>query len=333
MIRHLMAVDTTWLVHRSYSMSASNHDHESLLRVVSYQVAAQVFRYALRLQATNIMCAFDGGNIFRYEVWPFYKANRHDLEGIRDIKQLGVDVASKLLRENMASLAARSKESLPVHDCLNATRSLLTDLDVSVAHHPKLEADDCLCSASSLVPKGAFDKVTLVCSDKDMIQGVVAPTVQLYKPQMGKTPERFVRHSDMRQYLVHWAGRHAADWDGEQFLDYQTLVGDPTDFVPRIVKPTAAVAIIQEHGSLKKYVATDTGAKFFRLHSEWIQRNRRLVTMVTNAFDGWKDVRHDTRVADAVVSALRNHRSKSLESAAADYIQSRSSFGRPSLFN
>lgn len=328
-----MAVDTTWLVHRSYSMSANNHEHESLLRVVSYQVAAQVFRYALRLQATHIMCAFDGGKIFRYDVWPFYKANRHDLEVLRDVKQIGVDLAAKLLRENMDSLATRSKESLPVHDCLDATRSLLTDLDVSVAHHPKLEADDCLCSASSLVPKGAFDKVTLVCSDKDMIQGVVAPTVQLYKPPMGKTPERFVRHSDMREYLVHWAGRHAGEWTSEQFLDYQTLVGDPTDFVPRIVKPAAAVSILQEHGSLKKYIATDAGAKFFRLHSEWLQRNRKLVTMVTTAFDSWTNIRHDTRLSDTTIADTSVSLSKSLESAIADYIQSRANFGRATLFS
>lgn len=324
-----MAVDGNWLVHRAYHQAARNSlERASMLRVVSAQVITQVFRYALRLKATNILLAFDGPENFRKEVYPLYKANRLNLPELSDIKLLTLDKAKELMRLRL-HLAKDFTSDDPINECRIATQALADLVSLFVFQPKRHEADDALCSAGSLVLKGAFVKVTNVTNDKDMINGL-APGVQLYRPEVQKQPEVFTRYNDMKAHLTRVAGPKAASWSPEQFLDYQTLIGDPVDFIPRILPPGKAVSIINEHGSLLAFSKTEEGIGFFRSNREWIQRNRLLVSMNTELFDDCRDIRKLSSFA--VNSFNQPGVPTSVSKAMSDYVSLRSSFNRPKLF-
>lgn len=324
-----MAVDGNWLVHRAYHQAARNSlERASMLRVVSAQVITQVFRYALRLSATNIVLAFDGPDNFRKEVYPLYKANRLNLPELSDIKLLTLDKAKELMRLRL-HLAKDYTADDPVNECRIATQALADRVGLFVFQPKRHEADDALCSAGSLVLKGAFVKVTNVTNDKDMINGL-APGVQLYRPEMQKQPEVFTRYNDMKAHLVRVAGAKAAKWSPEQFLDYQTMIGDPVDFIPRVLPPGKAVSIINEHGSLLAFSKTEEGIGFFRSNREWIHRNRLLVTMDTTLFDDCRDIR---KLSVPAVNKLNaSGVPTSVAKAMSDYLSLRPSFNRPKLF-
>lgn len=327
--QHLLALDGNWLVHRAYHQAQRNElERASMLRVVSSQVLAQVFRYALRLSATNIVLAFDDKENFRKEIYPLYKANRLNLPELSDIKLLTLDKARELMKLRL-HLAKDYTADDPVNECRVATHELANKLGLYVVQPKKHEADDVLRSASSLVEKGAFKKVTNLTNDKDMIQGL-APGVQLYRPEMQKQPEVFTRFTDMKAHLKRAAGDKATKWSPEQFLDYQTLVGDPVDFIPRILPPSKAVTVVSKYGSLLAWSKTEEGCDFFRGNREWIHRNRQLVTMVDTLFDDCKDIRKLT--VPAVNSLHQSGIPPSVAKSMSDYMSARKTFNRPKLF-
>lgn len=132
--------------------------------------------------------------------------------------------------------------------------------------HPKYEADDLLVSFAAQSECLTY----LVTRDKDINQSLTRPNVFKYTPEMGTSKEIILSSKD-----VALGGLSVLS-----SLDYQILVGDAIDNIPGIIGPAQAKTIIKEHATLKHFLSTKEGKRFWSLHQQELIRNRKLVRMV-----------------------------------------------------
>ena len=131
------------------------------------------------------------------------------------------------------------------------------------------EADDLLATLSALgSPTVAVEMAT---PDKDNFQCIHDHCLQLRPGVSGKEDVVW----DVKKLHQEFGFTPA------QFLDYQTLLGDATDTIPKILTPAKAKKAVLEFGSLKKYM--EKNPDFTEEHGEALQRNRKLVKLVKDA--------------------------------------------------
>lgn len=319
--QRLAAFDGNWLVHRSYHASAANNpDPESVQRVVASQVTSQIFSYALTLQATHILVAFDGGECFRKDVWPLYKVGRLDVLD-RSGNKMDRDELVKAIKKGMKLIEAPD----PVNECRKATQAMVAHHLLPFIHDRLYEADDWLTSACAI--SSPTLSVASVTKDKDGLGGLTPYSFQWY-PQSGKDqPPVKIKYTDLSKRLVKYVGACAKDWTPKQFLEYQILIGDPTDDVPEIISPGKARAILTNHASLLDFFKTKEGAQFYATQQEYLKRNRALVMMR-------RDLLKDKDLKELLVpqKSVEPRGSKSLQKARQDYLGWLKAALRPSLF-
>ena len=68
-----------------------------------------------------------------------------------------------------------------------------------------------------------------------------------------------------------------------QYLDFQTLLGDKVDNIPKILTPAKAAKTVLEYGSLKAWL--ERNPDFIEEHGEALMLNRKLVRLVTDCFE------------------------------------------------
>lgn len=259
-------IDTNWLINRAYSVFRTR---ENCDRMVIKQVIGWACEYAIRLRATHMCLCIDGDNVFRHRVYSEYKANRTKDRVKGEHSSVNHQVDDPVIHSN------------PAYSCLSELKERLTEMALPWEQKSELEADDLLVSGAYRF--GKRSKVYLVTLDKDVNQAVVGNVLK-YMPAVGANGfEKFVTEAallhDMEPGLA-----------GTGLTDYQTLIGDGTDGIPRLMSPAKAKVLLHEHGSLRNYVEkTKEGKRYWEARQEELIRNRTLVRLLPKAWEPDED--------------------------------------------
>jgi 5'-3' exonuclease len=231
-----------------------------------YAVAKRAFgyfcEYALKFSADYGLMAFDGDSIFRYTVYPEYKSRR------------GGAIPEE---ESNGSLF----ENRPMYEALAPVKFLCQSHGIAVVHEPQFEADDILSSAAWMFTRGDNDKILrdrrayMVTMDKDLFQSV-SPTAKIFKPAVGSVKQDMIIGPEEVKAL--------RGFSPSRFLQYQILTGDSIDDIPEILSPGKAKKLLAYWKSIQSYAeGSEEGAAFFKTYHKELLRNKRLVTMRTDA--------------------------------------------------
>ena len=254
----LVVADGNWLINRAHSVYSGHRDPST---TTAKQVVAWMFEYGLLHQATHLLLAIDGDDLFRKRIFPDYKISR----------------AKKKEAEARERGSTYESSSNPVYECLGLLTETLDQLKVAYVQKAAFEADDVLVGCANKF-SGPKCKVVMVCNDKDDAQGLVNEHVVMWTPAMMKKDPVSVTSSNLH-VLGHTFG------SAKEVLHYQILIGDPMDDVPQLMSPGKAFKVIQEHKSLGAWFKTPEGKAWYLKHSGALNLNRELITMAVTSVD------------------------------------------------
>lgn len=242
----VFAVDGNWYLHRVFHTSQHGYDN------LPSRFLSIICRDALDARCTTILVAFDGARVFRHKLLSTYKGSRRKDTEERLIPDGAVEEGSPYL-------------------LLPALLAYLGEHGVPNVQYDLYEADDVLASVAAQT-KGAV----LGSKDKDVYQCLGNGTLQ-FDSSAKKDNKRAPIIVDARTV------KKKLGVTPEQAVDYQTLIGDSIDDVPRIMSPAKAAAGLSQHGSIKEWAAADEEAlKLFRSRKAELILNRKLVRLVTD---------------------------------------------------
>ncbi|QDH83385.1 exonuclease [Achromobacter phage Motura] len=247
MADHVMIFDGNWYLHRAYSIAGEASPKEGVARLFLSLIA----RDALMNRCNKIAVAFDGDNVFRYAIYPEYKANRDKKkkESKKDGKQKSTDGIYTI--------------SLPF------LQSVLTTLEIPWVQPPKHEADDVLASTAVFYHSQGI-QVTLGAKDKDIHQ-VLRKGIRLYISDAKPEPKLVKHTTPNKKFQVPY----------RKMPLYQTLVGDAIDNIKGVFGPAKAKALALKYKSLKEIVAGEPDLKkTLIVNMERLKLNKRLVTLI-----------------------------------------------------
>lgn len=236
--------DGNWILHRAYY--SINPKQRSVDQALLYQFLHILFKDALSVRASHFLLAFDGPRVFRYKLYPPYKANRSKNENENELREGFKDIYSYL----------------------PFIQSILTELSIPWIQPDIFEADDVLCS---VVKKYATDKCFVYCGtqDKDSYQ-YLNDYCALYDSShkvQGKIKPLIIDTKKAEQIK---------GIPCSQMASYQCLIGDSIDNIPSIMKPKQAKELLAKYGSIKHAIKSGYNLTT-SLHD--LRRNAKLVTL------------------------------------------------------
>lgn len=240
----LYVADGNWILHRAFY--TINPKHRDPLSALLYMFCHLLMQDALRLRASHFLLAFDGPKVFRYKLYPQYKANR-----------------SKNTTESETREGFKD-----IYEYLNPICAIFTELGIPWIQPDIFEADDVLCSA---VKKFASADCFVYCGtqDKDSYQ---------YLNQYCALYDSSHKVNGQAQPLIIDCAKaeQIKKVKCSQMAAYQCLIGDAIDNIPRILTPTEARKLLSTYGSIKDAIAQgyDLTTKLCDL-----KRNAKLVTL------------------------------------------------------
>lgn len=240
-------VDGNWYLHRCYYTIKPRY--RTIDQALQYAFVAMVCKDALSLRADHLLVAFDGAQVFRYALYPQYKANRSENEN------------TSTVREGFKN----------IYEYLPAVLSLLNEIKIPFIQPLKFEADDVLCSGARAFSQGNNDRVYCGTKDKDAYQ-YLSDRVSLYDSSHRERGEL------KPQIFTAGDAVKAKGVKISQMCAYQTLVGDKIDNIPSFVKPKRAVALLQKHNTIRNLLKDKACADLLP-HVEALKLNAKLVTL------------------------------------------------------
>ncbi len=249
----LFVVDGNWYLHRCFFTIRSSRPLEEVL---PQNFLGLVMKDACALKATHVMVAFDGPKVFRYDIFPDYKANRTESKE-----------AIKVGKED------DDEPGRDIYSALPATRELLDKCGVVWIQPKKYEADDVLASVSrqyrSVKVEGKRIKVVLGSQDKDGYQSLAA-NVTAYNSAAQPPQVIDIAMAEKSKGVTI-----------DQMVMYQTLIGDAIDNIPQLMKPGEAKKTIKRWGSFKAWFAgaTKEEKRWLIANQVKLRLNRQLVEM------------------------------------------------------
>ncbi len=152
-------------------------------------------------------------------------------------------------------------------------KELIRDMGIQVLEKEGYEADDIIAYLAEIGKKEGF-KVYIVTPDKDMLQ-LVENNVEVYNPVSDKF---FNKNEVYKKYGVY----------PEQFVDYQTIVGDSVDNIKGVkgIGPKTAAKLLNEFGSLEEIIKNLDKLKpkqkqAFEEALDRLEKNKQLVKLET----------------------------------------------------
>lgn len=242
--------DGNWLLHRAYHAvgKTSNVPH----RKVPLLITDWIFSYLIKWNSSNCSVCFDGENVFRYVIYPEYKAKRN------------------------LNRSEYETSSDPIYDLLPSVVECLNLCGVHVQQDSEYEADDLVSSASKKwIALNPNNKSVIVAKDKDSLQNV-STRVVCFTP--GTQDSSDITWTEAKVKLE--KGMYP-----KEYLRYQVLIGDRIDNIPSLMSPRKAKHVVTTYPNLKEYFKTEEGNKFFKENRGALTLNKLLVTMVA---DSWK---------------------------------------------
>lgn len=274
--QHLLLVDVSGFVHRAYHVGGNQFRSDGLPTWAITGTLGMLWRLLGAAQAdqpTHAACIFDHpSKTFRHKMFPAYKSNR-------PARDQELTVQLPFLRHAAETMGMTSIEA------------------------EGYEADDLLATLAKMAADAGW-RVSLVSSDKDLLQTVVDGKVEVIDPM---TRVRMLASNVLEKLGVH----------PHEVPDYQALVGDAVDNIPGIdgIGSKAAARLIRLFGTVEGVVAGATarpgyftGGQRIRLKGalKELQLYRTLATLRT-------DVPLDISLDDLVLKpVLREHVDKIL---------------------
>lgn len=241
---NIFVADGAWFLHRCWYTLRTNRPIEEAL---PYAFLGLICKDACAVRATHLLVAFDGPSVFRYDVYPEYKADRKAKKG--------------------AKSHSDEEQGKDIYAYLPAVRKYLSQCGVTWVQPKKYEGDDVLASAA--VQYSESSKVTLGARDKDIYQ-VLSPCVSMYDSCLD-TPA-YIRAADAER---------AKGVPVSAMVAYQMLIGDPTDNVPSLMGPATARKVIREWGTINNWFKGSKKDRIWlRTNQAKLETNKKLVTLV-----------------------------------------------------
>ena len=242
----LFVVDGNFYWHRIFRTqpaSAASFPAHAQASLLSSRFLGMVCKDALAVRARRVVVVFDGADVFRYSIFPDYKASRGEFK------------------------KGMTNDSDSVYEHLNALLTFLADKGIPVLQMPQYEADDVLASYAH-----QFENVVLGSRDKDAYQ-TLREGVSLYDSAFK------VNNLPAPRTILHTQVEKLFGVPPSLCVDLQTLTGDKIDNVPTLVTRAKAIKGLLAHGGLKQWLLNDEG---FRksIERSALQLNRRLVKLV-----------------------------------------------------
>lgn len=251
----IFVLDGNWYLHRAYAVTRAVHrDFSDALYAM---FIGMLCKDAMAVQSKRILVCFDGPTVFRYDIYPYYKANRHESHEPIDNTIPGREGAKE------------------IYTYLDGLKVLLTELKIAWIQHNKYEADDCCCSASYKY-KNEY-RVIVGTKDKDSYQYLDDENdVQLYDSSFK------VKGESKPRYIDTALAEKLKGISVSQMRAFQSLIGDAIDNIPEIVNARQAKKILLEYGSVKEALKSSEYKNILLPRLEDIKRNAKLVTLVKN---------------------------------------------------
>jgi len=237
----LFGIDGNWYWHRVWNILQQRIDSVQNVGVsMGYSLLSKICVDALAVKANQLAVFFDGGSIFRYELYDKYKESRGD-NGV-------------------------------VYEVLGEVMVFLDRCGIAVMQDKRLEADDFLCSLGHRY--APTHRVVIGTKDKDSFQ-YLQPSVRLYDSTFkikGVPSPRYFTHLDVEEKL---------GLPPSLMIQYQALIGDGIDDIPKIITPAVARKGLLKYGSIKNWCANDPEIKStLEDHRGTLAINRKLVTLL-----------------------------------------------------
>jgi DNA polymerase-1 len=247
-MERIFICDGNWYLHRVFFTYKSSRPMEEGL---PYNFLALLMKDACAVKATHILVAFDGHEIFRYKVFPEYKANRS---------------------EKKMSGGSDDEPGKDVYACLPNLRQLLVKCGVALTQQKKYEADDVWASAAVQYAEQGYEVVG-GGKDKDGFQ-VLRKGVRMYDSSAKPEPK----------FMTAEKAEKLKGVPIRKMVMYQTLLGDQIDNIPQILSPAKAKAVCLEHKSIKAWFesADKKTREFLRAKQAQLVVNRKLVELKTD---------------------------------------------------
>jgi 5'-3' exonuclease len=242
----IFAIDGNFYLHRCWFTLRTNLP---IAEALSYAICSLIFKDACAVKATHILLAFDGPAVFRYKIYPKYKANRKEKK-------------------------SRTKEELDdgsgadIYSYLPMIRKYLEASGLIWIQPKQYEADDVLASAGSQYASLKDTKVIMGSRDKDGYQ-CLRENVLAYDSTQ-----------DPPQYITKDIAEKKKGIKVEHMVMYQTLIGDKIDNIPSLMKPSLAKKAIDKWGSFKKWYKEDK--TWLITNQVALRLNKQLVEMKTD---------------------------------------------------
>lgn len=246
----LFVVDGNWYLHRCYY--TINPKYREVKDALVYSFLSLICKDAAKLGCNHMLVAFDGPEVFRYRLYPQYKANRSEAkEG--------------------AGIREGFKE---VYEYLPFVLQTLSELDFVWVQPRKFEADDVLASAATEYCK-ELDHVYCGTKDKDAYQ-YLTEQVSLYDSSFkvnGESKPREVTFKDVPKLKGVEVSQMAA---------YQCLTGDAIDNIPQVLHPSRAKKLLKTYGTINSALKSDEYREDLLPHLEKLKLNAKLVKLRTD---------------------------------------------------
>jgi len=246
----IFVVDGNWYLHRCWHTVKSSRP---MPEVLPQAVVTLILKDAVSTKCTHVLVAFDGSKVFRYDVYPNYKAGRSE--------------------KKASSVPEDAEEDRgDVYDSLPNLRKLLTDLGLVYVQQKKYEADDVWASAAEQYSEVGYDVIG-GCKDKDGYQAL-KNGVRMYDSSFKPEP----------RYIDAKLAEKLKGVSVSKMIMLQTLLGDAIDDVPSILSPAKAKKVCQQHKSIKAWFEASDKAtkKFIRTKQSQMMINKELVTLRTD---------------------------------------------------
>ena len=214
----VFVIDGNFYLHRVYY--TINPSVRTVEQALCYAFVALICKDALFCKADKVLVAFDGPEVFRYKLYPKYKANRSD------------NKSEGVMREGFSD----------IYSYLPCLLSHLADIGLPFIQPRKYEADDVLCSAA--VQYSKYCDVYCGTKDKDAYQYLKGNIALIDSSAKYKNGDHYIK-------VI-----HASDIQGikgvpaNRMLQYQTLIGDKIDNIPSILSPAKAKQLLSNYKSI-----------------------------------------------------------------------------------
>ena len=243
----LFVVDGNWYLHRAYY--TINPKHRRVEDALTYSFISMICKDAGKTGCNHLLVAFDGPEVFRYKLYPEYKANRSESKTGKEIREGFKDV----------------------YEYLPFVLQTLTQIGITWIQPRCFEADDVLASAVSSY-LNQVSHIYCGTKDKDAYQ-YLNENVSLYDSSFkinGEIKPKEIGVEDVPKLKGVLAS---------QMRDYQCLVGDAIDNVPRVLHPNKAKILLKKYVTIQSALKSKEYRELLLPNLERLKLNAKLVTL------------------------------------------------------